>query len=132
MMWLKVISLPTASIAIFDCGQNTYPYDDILLAIDQTGLIFTNVYSGTTLIGKANSTNTVSSNTWIHVAVSWDGSIASVYINGALASSANSIGSGSPNSVSRTRCGFGLNYLSNLGSLNAYLDEMRIYSRFKK
>lgn len=129
MMWAKIISLPSASVSIFDCGQNSYPYDDILLAIDQTGLISTSIYSGTTLIGSANAANSPSLDTWFHLALTWDGSITRIYINGALSSNASSIGSGNPNTVNRNRCGFGLNYLSNSASLNGYLDEIRIYSR---
>lgn len=129
MMWIKVLQLPNASIAIFDCGQGSFPNDDILLAIDQNGFLFTDIYYSTGVIGGNNALNTLPLNTWSHVALTWDGTTAVIYINGVVGSSTNSITSSSINSVPRNRCGFGLDYSSDSATLNAYLDEIRIYNR---
>lgn len=131
MMWVNMIQFPSAPTTLFDCGGGTYGNDDILLAIDQNGFLFTEVYKANTVSGKANVSNALTLNTWVHLTLTWDGSIAQIYINGVLGSSTTLVTANGIHGVSRTRCGFGLVYSSNTATLNAYMDEMRIYSRLQ-
>ena len=131
MMWVNMIQFPSASTTLFDCGGGAYASDDILLAIDQNGYIFTEVWKAIIASGKATVSNALALNTWSHVALTWNGSIAQIYMNGVLGSSTTLVTVNGINGATRNRCGFGLAYSSNTATLNAYMDEMRIYSRLQ-
>lgn len=131
MMWVNMIQFPSAPTTLFDCGGGTYASDDILLAIDQNGYIFTEVWKAIIVSGKATVSNALTLNTWVHLALIWNDSIAQIYMNGVLGSSTTLVTANGINGATRNRCGFGLAYSSNTATLNAYMDEMRIYSRLQ-
>ncbi|MDV7696910.1 fibronectin type III domain-containing protein [Chryseobacterium soli] len=73
---------------------------------------------------KLNSVSALSTNTWYHIAATYDGSSMKIYINGALDASATASGNFTAN---------GIMYLArnydNTRTLNGFLDEFRVWKR---
>lgn len=124
---------PSDSIALLECGKGSSRVYDIVLAIDPNGFLSFQLFN-LVVIGEANSISALSLGSWSHLTLSWDGSTAKIYINGALASNTNSIGSSLLSvSLPTTQCGFGflLDNSGNADGLNADLDEIRVYNRLR-
>jgi len=73
---------------------------------------------------KLNTTTTFATNTWYHVAATYDGSAMKIYINGVLDASAPASGNFTANGILY----LGRNY-DNSRSLNGFLDEFRVWKR---
>ena len=130
-MWIQMNRFPSDSVALFECGQGSSRLYDIVLAIDPTGFLTLQLFK-LVVIGGANSISALSLGSWSHLTLSWDGSTAKIYINGALASNANSGGTSLLSvSLPTTQCGFGFLLDNSADGLNADLDEIRVYSRLR-
>jgi len=73
---------------------------------------------------KLNTTTAFTTNTWYHVAATYDGSAMKIYINGVLDASAPASGNFTANGILY----LGRNY-DNSRSLNGFLDEFRVWKR---
>jgi hypothetical protein len=112
-------------------GENTYATLTVGYYADATGNLVTGtpgvVYyhsqNGVTVLNSG--TTTLTANTWNHVAVTFNGSGASLYINGVLAGSASgNFSQPADLTVTSTRLGS----WSTGGYLNGYLDEIRVWN----
>lgn len=127
-MWAYLPAAVPSEMGFFDCGNSPFPTDDVYFGIDPSATIFLNTRVGTTSIVVVSASLSVPLLSWSHIATTWNGNSASLYINGN--SVGNQVGTtGVPSSVQRTTCYIGK---GNNGVVNmvASVDDIRVYSRF--
>ncbi len=94
--WIKVTATPTAAANIISSGNQ----NDFSLALDNNGKIYVSIYGiDVSGIGAFHGKSVVPLNAWHHIAVSYDGSTESIYLDGNLDTSR--AGSGSIQSSSQ-------------------------------
>ena len=129
-LWMYLYASPTDNGGIIDFYNSPAPTDQLGLFVYKTHYIGVLQYWGTgSSYFKLKTKESVALNTWTHVAYTWDGSNHVLYMNGSLSRNYSIPGM---DPVSRSNCAFGT--LSGISSapLYSYLDEVRVYDRFKK
>jgi hypothetical protein len=131
-LWMYLYTAPTDNSGIIDFYNLPAPTNEIGLFVykdfDDSLLLGVYAYWGRSKF-TLTSIQPLPLNTWTHVAYTWDGSNHVIYMNGLLD---RNLSLPVMDSVSRSHCAFGT--LSGIYSvpLYSYLDEVRVYDRFKK
>ncbi|WP_223608612.1 endo-beta-N-acetylglucosaminidase H [Chryseobacterium sp. OSA05B] len=126
--WVKVNAFKTGfpyissvmGIEVGDSNSAILRFGDATLANNKLQFILS---FGSSQI-KLNSVTTFSTNTWYHIAATYDGSAMKIYVNGVLDASVSASGNFTAN---------GILYLArnyeNARTLNGFLDEFRVWKR---
>jgi hypothetical protein len=125
--WVKVNAFKTASPYItsiigMETGSNTALLRTGDIGQSPNKLQF--VLQVGTVSQKLSSTTALSTNTWYHVAATFDGSVMRIYLNGVLDCSLNAAGS----AVANAPFSMGRTY-EDVRILNGSLDEVRVWTR---
>lgn len=110
-------------IVNFGPSAFTFEYHTIV-SFTSTGRLYLEVYGNSvTPIGKVTASTAIVLNQWTHIAVSWDGTTASAYLNGVQVGASSTGVGGFVGTRNRDNCFFG--YPGFTGSI----DEIRFYDR---
>jgi hypothetical protein len=127
-LWIKVPSWPSG--ARFIVNKWVYSVEDKDISLNENGQIGFFLYA--TSSGALESNATLTLNTWHHVAATYDGTTARLYIDGVLDASAPATGDVADNIGSLTfahNAVRGAQEAVNNGYLTGAVDEIRWYNR---
>ena len=117
---------------VIDFG-NGAPSDNVVLTLNSgsTNEIPILAVDIGTIYGKVYSSQSLTQNSWQHIAASFDGIKMKIYINGTLMSETDYPVKGSlmPTSLNRTYCYVGKSNWANNGFSSSFLDDLRFYNK---
>lgn len=126
MAWVNVQVFVSESRFV-DCGNGPLA-DNVFyaLTISNTTKPYFTIFNNATNVGYADATTTTPTNTWFHVAVTYDDSTIVMYQNGIVIRTG---ASGPPRSVVRNQCYIGRSDWNPNNLADAYFDEIAFYNR---
>lgn len=127
MGWVKLVNVLEDSYFLH--MGNGVQSDNIYLSFaDSSSGPYFALWKGSNRFLRISSSTTMKVNQWQHIAATWDGYNAAIYINSTLVASGSA--SGSLNNIVRTMCYFGKSNWPSQPLANAYYDEIRFYNRY--
>lgn len=129
MGWIKLITLDLYSCFMsFGNGPRSDNVYMCLSSGEGKGPYF-GLWQANTSISIILPPQPLAVDSWMHYCATWDGTNATIYLNGSLLFT--DFGYGQVRNVVRNECYFGRNNWPSNPFVNAYFDDIRIYNRFE-
>ena len=127
MGWVKPTRLLAHTYFMsFGNGQSS---DNVYSGLADTGAgPYFGLWKGSSSILIMSSSTYLTLNTWQHLASTWDGTTATIYINGTSVKTTTA--SNQINNITRTQCYIGRSNWPTEPLAYAYYDDIRIYNRY--
>ena len=115
---------------VLDFGNGS-PNNNIMLPLSEGTTLkpYIRIYIGTTGIFKSLSPQSLTLNTWHFIAVTFNGTAASIYLNGTLTAQDIRNQTYLLSSLNRTNCFIGKSNSAKDGYSSSYLDDLRFYNK---
>jgi hypothetical protein len=123
--WSRIIDFGNGESA-----DNSRNEDNVILSISNGNLKpFFELYSGPTSVLSALSSRTITLNQWQFLTATFNGTNASVYLNGTLVDESNTQNYTRPFSIWRSNCFIGKSNWASDGYSHSYLDDLRFHNK---